>query len=170
MRILILTAAAISLATALPAAAQHSPDTGTPMSDAQYLLQLATSGAPMNQWMATRPAKLSGMSPDAAAWLKDQVKTQAATPRSVDEVAAAIDATLGPAIRRAAKGEGVAPKDVSRALLLKIMQDAKISLMVASRGAPEGVPTWKERIAQAEANRVAALRLQSSESLKLATD
>jgi hypothetical protein len=170
MRLIVLATAAISLAAALPAAAQHSPDTGTPMSDAQYLLQLATSGAPMNQWMATRPAKLSGMSPDAEAWLKDQVKTQAATPRSVDEVAAAIDVTLGPAIRRAAKSEGVAPRDVSLALLLKIMQDAKISLMVAARRAPDATPTWRERIAQAEANRVAALHLQSSQSLKLAMD
>jgi hypothetical protein len=173
MRYLGLVLAGLTVALAAPAAAQHSAGGGTPMGDLMDLNQFATRGF-MNQWSATRPTHLSGMSPSAEAWLDAQVQIQAETPRSPQEVAAAIDATLGEAIDEAAKAEGVRPRDVSRALVLKVMLDTKSALAREARRvggvAAPGAPSWEERLAQADANRRAALALQSTTSLALATD
>lgn len=165
--------AAASLAAPSIAAAQHSSSDSTPMGDLMYLNQFATRGF-MNQWSATRPTRLSGMSPSAEAWLKAQVQQQAEAPRAPEVVAVAVNETLGDAIREASKHERVKPDDVSRALVLKIMRDTKIALMREAhrvRGVPEpGAHSWEVRIAQADANRRAAMALQSTTSMALAMD
>jgi hypothetical protein len=167
---LIFAAAVVLPSTAL---AQHTSGGGTPMGDLQDLNRFATRGF-MNQWSATRPASLSGFSPETTAWLKDQVQIQAESPRPVEVVAAAIDAELGDAIRQAAKQEKTKPQDVSRAILLKVMLDTKSALAREARrvkGVPEpGALSWEARIARADDDRRAAMKMQSGTSLALATD
>jgi hypothetical protein len=166
---------ALVLAVAAPSAAlaQHTSGGGTPMGDLQDLNRFATRGF-MNQWSATRPTSLSGFSPEAKAWLKDQVQIQAESPRPVEAVAAAVDAELGEAIREAARDEKAKPQDISRAIVLKIMLDTKSALAREARRVknfPEpGQASWEARIARAEADRRAAMKMQSGTSLALATD
>lgn len=163
---------ALSLVALQPssAAAQQA---GTPMGDLMDLNRFATRGV-WNQWMATRPTHLSGMSPAATEWLKEQVQLQAEAPRPVPDVAAAVDETLGDAIREAAKNEGVRPDDVSQAIVLRIMLDTKSALAREARRvkgvAEPGKPSWDERIARADADRKAAMELQSTASMALASD
>lgn len=171
----LVSALALSVAALLPsqAAAQHTAGGGSVMGDLQDLNRFATRGF-MNQWSATRPTALSGMSPETKEWMKAQVQAQAEAPRPPEEVAAAIEETLGVAIRQAAKAERAKPEDVSRAILLKIMDDTRSALAREARrvkNVPEpGAPSWEARIAQADANRRAAMKLQSGTSLALARD
>ena len=161
---------ALSIAAPSIAAAQQA---GTPMGDLMDLNRFATRGF-MNQWSATRPTAFAGMSPETRTWMKQQVQIQAETPRPPEEVAAAIDETLGEAIRQASKAERARPEDVSHAILLKIMDDTKSALAREARrvkDVPEpGAPSWEARIAQADANRKAAMKLQSGTSLAMARD
>jgi len=163
--------AALTLPSA--ALAQHTSGGGTPMGDLQDLNRFATRGM-MNQWSATRPAGLSGFSPEATAWLKEQVQIQAETPRPVEAVAAAVDAELGDAIREAARHEKAKAEDVSRAIVLKIMLDTRSALAREARrvkNVPEpGQASWEARIARADADHRAAMQLQTGTSLALATD
>jgi hypothetical protein len=168
----LIAAAALALCALQPtfALAQQA---GTPMGDLLDLNRFATRGF-MNQWSATRPTSLSGMSPSAEAWLRDQVQIQAQTPRPPHEVLAAVEETLGEAIHQAAKAERAKPQDVSRAIVLKIMLDTKSALAREARRVDDvtepGWPAWSERIAQADANRREAMKLQSTASLALARD
>jgi hypothetical protein len=167
--------AAVSLAAFAPslAAAQDINGSGSPMADLQDLNRFATRGF-MNQWSATRPARLSGLSPAGKKWLKKQVERQALTPRSPAEVAFDVDQALPRDIKELAREQGVRPQDVSRALVLKVMIDTKNALSLAAwrahHVAQKGAPGWDERIAQAEVNRRAAVTMQSDVSMALAMD
>jgi hypothetical protein len=167
--------AAISFVALAPsfASAQDINGSGSPMADLQDLNRFATRGF-MNQWSATRPARLSGLSPAGKKWLKAQVARQAVSPRSPIEVAVDVDQALPGDIKELAREQGVRPQDVSRALVLKVMIDTKNALSVAAwqshHVAPKGTPGWDERIAQAEANRRAAVTMQSDVSMALAMD
>lgn len=167
--------AAIAAALFAPslAAAQDINGSGSPMGDLQDLNRFATRGF-MNQWSATRPARLESLSPAGKKWLKAQVARQATAPRPAVDVAADVDQALPADIKELAREQDVRPQDVSRALVLKIMMDTKNALAIAAhraRNVPEkGAPGWDERIAQAEANRRAAVDMQSDVSMALAMD
>lgn len=154
----------------LPAAAQQA---GTPMGDLMDLNRFATRGF-MNQWAATRPAAMSGLSQPSRRWIKAEVQRQAEAPRQPSQVARAIDEALGRDIHVMAKSERVREKDVAGAILLKVMFDAKAALAREARRvdmvAAPGERPWEERIGQADLNLGEAVSMQSEISLALAKD
>ncbi len=168
----LISAAALCLAT--PAAAQHAPESGGSMGAAFELLNRATSGAPFNQWAATRPTALAGLSQNAQLWMKTEVQRQAETPRDPVDVAIDIDQTIGPDVAKFAKQEHAEPEQITGAILLKIMYDTKIGLKAAAYKADgrteTGFRPWNERIAEAEANMDRAKEIASSYSVKMALD
>jgi hypothetical protein len=146
---------------------------GSPMGDLQDLNRFATRGY-MNQWMATRPARLSNLSYAGKRWLKAEIARQAEAPRSPAEVAVDIDANMARDIKELARTENQRPADISRALVMKVMLDAKTALALAAWRAHRidepGKPSWNDRLAQADANRREAMKMQSDASLMLAMD
>lgn len=161
--------AALALAPSM-AAAQQS---GSPMGDAQDMNRLATRGT-MNQWAATRPAQTGGLSPESMAWLADQTERQTIAPVDAATLSQEIDAALGVDIKRVARDQDVKPKDLSRALLLKVMMDAKWSvereLKAARQSNDPDAPKIQARLDQAEANRKAAVQMQTQKSTQIALD
>jgi hypothetical protein len=146
---------------------------GSPMADLQDLNRFATRGY-LNQWMATRPARLSNLSPAGRKWLKAEIARQAQAPRSPAEVAVDVDANMARDIKELARTENQRAADVSRALVMKIMLDTKTALALAAwrahRVDEPGKPSWNERLAQADANKREAMKMQSDASLMLAMD
>ena len=173
-RISVLAFSAMALSPTL-AAAQHSSGEGTPMGDLLDLNRFATRGV-WNQWAATRPAALSGLSKPSRDWIKAEVQRQAVSPRRPIQVAIDIDRVLGKDIRLLAKSERANPEDISGAVLLKIMSDTKSALVrearrAAKAPAPAGADQqWETRIAQADANLKESIELGSPVSLALARD
>lgn len=159
---------AIALAPSV-AVAQHS---GSPMGDIQDLNRFATRGT-MNQWAATRPAALSGLSQSARRWLKTAVQQQAEAPKPVAELEAAIDTNIGRDIRSMAKSERIDPDDIKGGLLLKVLVDTHNALV---REAEKGLPDpsnprpWEDRIAESDANVQTAMAQQSNKALELVRD
>lgn len=146
---------------------------GSPMADLQDLNRFATRGF-MNQWMATRPAHLSSLSPAGKKWLKAEIARQAEAPRSPAEIAVDVDKNLPKDIKELARIENQRPADISRALVMKVMIDTKTALALAAWRAHRinepGKPSWNERLAQADANKREAMKMQSDASLMLAMD
>ena len=173
MRHLALITAGLMLAAASPAAAQHTSGAGTPMGDLMDLNRFVTRGF-MNQWAATRPAALAGLTRDSRRWIRDEVHRQATAPRDPVEVALDIDRVMGEDLDRMARGERAEPEQIASAVLLKIMADTKNALAREARradGAPQpGQPAWDVRIAQAEANLETTVELASSLSVSMARD
>ena len=170
MRYLAASALALCLA-ASPAAAQHSSGGSTPMGDLMNLNQFATRGF-MNQWAATRPAARSGLSRASRTFIKAEVQRQAESPRPVSEVAASIDEVLGKDIHRVARSERADPKDVSGAILLKVLVDTHNALAREARRVPDasGPRPWDERIAEADLNVREAIAMQSELSVAMVRD
>ena len=166
-------AAAIAVLVPSLAFSQDINGSGSPMGDIQDLNRFATRGF-MNQWSATRPARLAGLSQAGRKWLKAEVQRQAVTPRSPAEIAPELDKALAKDIKELAREQGVRPQEVSRALVLKVMIDTRNALSVAAwrahKVSPPGQPGWDERLAQAEANRRAAIDMQNDVSFALAMD
>ena len=161
-----------SLAAILSPSLAAAQNAGTPMGDAMDLNRFATRGT-MNQWSATRPAALSGLSQASRRWIKAEVQRQAETPRSVAEVAADIDTVLGKDIRTYARSERAKPTDISGAILLKILVDTHNALVREANRNPAGLPgerPWEERIVESDANVQAAMALQSDKALALVRD
>lgn len=164
-RLILASVAALSLAPSL-AAAQHS---GSPTAD---LLDLAIKTGQNTQWSATVPAPLAGLSRETRAWMRDEAERQAETPRSAVEVAMAVDAAVGQDLARMARDKRYHPQDVSSAVLLTIMNNARSALMrelKAVRKAGEDDTVAAQRLSIAEANRREAMELQSPVSVALAT-
>jgi hypothetical protein len=161
--------AALMLAPAL-AAAQQS---GSPMGDIQDMNRLATRGT-MTQWAATRPAQTGGLAPETQVWLADATQRQLTKPVDAKTLADQIDATLGADIKRVARDKDVKPRDLSRALLLKVMMDAKWSiereLKAAKASNDPDLPKIQARLDEAEANRKAAVGMQTQKSQQIALD
>lgn len=163
---------ALSLAALAPsmAAAQQS---GSPMGDIQDLNRLATRGT-MNQWAATRPAQTGGLAPETQAWLAEATQRQLSKPIDAVTLAQQIDSTLSADLKRVARDKDVKPRDLSRALLLKVMMDAKWSiereLKVAKSSNDPDAPKIQARLEQAEANRKAAVGMQTQKSQQIALD
>lgn len=161
--------AALAMAPSM-AAAQQS---GSPMGDLQDTNRLATRGT-MNQWAATRPSETGGLAPETQAWLADATQRQLINPVDAKTLAQQIDALLGPDLKRVARDKDVKPKDLSRALLLKVMMDAKWSIereLKAARQANDpDTPKIQARLEQAEANRKAAVSMQTQKSTQIALD
>jgi hypothetical protein len=150
-----------------PAAAESG---GSPFEDVMKLNQLATRG-PLTQWAATVPTQSGRLSGPARQWIKAEVQRQAESPRSVTEVALAVDEALGAEIARMAKDERAHPEDVGGALILKVFQDTKIALMLAARKAPrKDRDAWQARIDQAEANRREAFAMLTQGGVELAAN
>lgn len=166
-------AAALSLAMAAPAFAQHSSGESTPMGDLMNLNQFVTRGM-LNQWSATRPAALAGLSKPSRVWIKAEVQRQAVSPRDPIQVALDVDRVLGKDIKRMAKSERANPDDISGAILLKIMFDTRAALVREAwraKDVPEpGARPWDVRIAEADIHARNAVDMQSSISLALARD
>lgn len=151
MRVVLVSALVAGLATPTLAAAQQA---GTPMGDLQDLNRFATRGF-MNQWAATRPAALSGLSQESRRWMKQQVQLQAEDPESVDQLDVTIDAMIGKDIRTLAKSERSEPEAVRGAVLLKILVDTHNALKREAKRNPQVAPgerSWEERIAEADLN------------------
>lgn len=161
--------AALTLAPSL-AAAQQS---GSPMGDIQDLNRMATRGT-MNQWAATRPSKTGDLSEETQAWIGEAIHRQITNPEEAAKVAQDIDTALGPDLKRAARDQGLKQRDLSRALLLKVMMEAKWSIereLKAARAAGDAdVPAIETRLAQAEENRKAAVKMQTQKSMQIALD
>lgn len=164
----------VSLATlALAPTMAGAQQSGSPMGDIQDMNRLATRGT-MNQWAATRPSKTGDLSPETMSWLADQTQRQIIAPVDAATLSGQIDASLADDIKRVARDQGVKPKDLSRALLLKVMMDAKWSVereLKAAKAAndPEA-PKIQARLDQAEANRKAAVQMQTQKSTQIALD
>jgi hypothetical protein len=160
-------------ALALPSAALaqgRSAGGGTPIGDLMDLNRFATRGV-MNQWSATRPTALSGLSQASRRWIKTQVQLQAIAPRTPLDVMLDIDKVIGEDVRRVAKDERVHPDDVAGAVLLKIMSDTRNALAREARKAPvEEAQAWQGRISRADVNLRESVEMQSSISLALARD
>lgn len=160
---------ALTLAPAV-AAAQQS---GSPMGDIQDMNRLATRGT-MNQWAATRPAQTGGLAPETQAWLADATQRQLTDPVDAKTLAEQIDSLLAPDLKRVARDKDVKPRDLSRALLLKVMMDAKWSiereLKAAKSSNDPDVAKIQARLDQAEANRKAAQQMQTQKSTQIALD
>ena len=172
MRYLAASALALCLA-ASPAAAQHSSGGSTPMGDLMNLNQFATRGF-MNQWSATRPAALAGLSKASRNWIKAEVQRQAVNPRPPVQIALDIDRVLERDIRVISRSERINGEDISGALLLKVLMDTRNALArEANRahGVPEeGFPTWEARVEQAETYLRNTIEIQSSVSVAMARD
>jgi hypothetical protein len=152
----------------LPAAAQQA---GTPMGDIQDLNRFATRGF-MNQWSATRPAALSGLSQASRRWIKAEVQRQAETPRPVSAVAADIDTVLARDIRMMARSDRVKPRDVSGAILLKVLVDTHNALIREAKRAPDasGERSWEDRITESDLNVREAMAMHSEVAVALVRD
>jgi hypothetical protein len=89
-------------------------------------------------------------------------------------VAVDVDANMARDIKELARTENQRAADVSRALVMKIMLDTKTALALAAwrahRVDEPGKPSWNERLAQADANKREAMKMQSDASLMLAMD
>jgi hypothetical protein len=161
--------AALALAPSM-AAAQQS---GSPMGDIQDANRLATRGT-MNQWAATRPSQTGGLSPETMGWLADQTQRQIFAPVDAATLSKEIDASLADDIKRVARDQDVKPKDLSRALLLKVMMDAKWSiereLKAAKQSHDPDTAKIEAGLDQAEANRKAAVQMQTQKSTQIALD
>lgn len=155
------------------AAAQHTSGAGTPMGDLQDLNRFATRGF-MNQWSATRPAKLSTLSKDAENWMAVTTERQILAPSEVAAVKAELDVTLAKDLGELAQEQRIDAKDVSNALVLKIMKDAKFWIGIDTRDdrkkGGEAAEVAKARLKEADANLKAAMKLQTPTSLALAMD
>lgn len=158
---------------ASPAAAQHTSADGTPTSQLLDLNQFITRGI-WNQWSATRPWALAGLSKPSRQWIKAEVQRQAVNPRPPVQIALDIDRVLERDIRIMAKSDRINPNDISGAILLKILMDTRNALAREAnraQGVPEeGFPPWEERVAQADAYLRGATELQSSVSVAMARD
>jgi len=155
-------------ATASPAAAQHSPESGGSMGAALELQNRVTSGARYNQWgwaASHRPVPLAGLSPDARRWMKDEVRRQAEFPRDPVAISLEMDKALGDDIARYARHEDAAPEQINRAILVNVMHETRLALKIAAWRAdgvtPAGQQPWEARIAQADANFDTAVQLAS---------
>lgn len=161
--------AALALAPSM-AAAQTS---GSPMGDIQDLNRAATRGT-MNQWAATRPSQTGGLSQETMGWLADQTQRQIFTPVDAATLSNEIDTSLADDIKRVARDQDVKPRDLSRALLLKVMMDAKWSiereLKAAKQANDPDTSKIQARLDQAEANRRAAAQMQTQKSTQIALD
>ena len=173
MRLGVVLAMAVLAAPTATLAQGRSAGGSTPMGDLMSLNQFATRGF-MNQWSATRPAKLSGLSKDAEAWMAAATKRQILSPSEVPAVKAELEAVLAADLRAVAEDQLVAPGDVAGALVLKIMKDARLWIGVDTREDRKAGGVAAEianaRLAQAEANIKAAMKLQNDASLALAMD
>jgi hypothetical protein len=165
----LISLAALALAPSM-AGAQQS---GSPMGDAQDMNRLATRGT-MTQWAATRPAQTGGFSPETMSWLADQTQRQIIAPVDAATLSKQIDSALADDLKRVARDQGVKAKDLSRALLLKVMMDAKWSVerefKAAKAGNDPDTPKIQARLDQAEANRKAAVQMQTQKSTQIALD
>ena len=145
----------------------------TPIGDLMNLNQFATRGF-MNQWSATRPAALSGLSRTSRRWIKTEVQRQAVNPRPPVQIALDIDRVLERDIRIISKSERINGEDISGALLLKVLMDTRNALArEANRahGVPEeGFPPWEARVEQAETYLRNTIEMQSSVSVAMARD
>ena len=151
MRLALICASILALAAPTVAAAQQA---GTPMGDIQDLNRFATRGF-MNQWAATRPAALSGLSQQSRRWMKQQVQLQAEDPRSPDQLDVTIDAMIGKDIDILARSERSKPEEVRGAVLLKILVDTHNALKREAKSNPQPLPgerPWEERILEADLN------------------
>lgn len=149
MRLVVASALIITLGAPSLAAAQQA---GTPMGDIQDLNRFATRGF-MNQWAATRPAALSGLSQQSRRWIKQQVQLQAETPATPDQLDVTIDAMIGRDISILAKSERSEPEAVRGAVLLKILVDTHNAVKREAKRNPQVAPgerPWEERIAEAD--------------------
>lgn len=168
-RLALVSFAALMLAPAV-AAAQQS---GSPMGDIQDMNRLATRGT-MTQWAATRPAQAGGLAPETQTWLADATQRQIAHPIDARTLADQIDSTLGADLKRVARDKDVKPRDLSRALLLKVMMDAKWSIereyKAAKASNDPDLDKVKARLDQAEENRKAAVSMQTQKSQQIALD
>ena len=143
------------------------------MGDIQDLNRFATRGF-MNQWSATRPARLSGLSGPGKKWMKEQVARQLVQPRSPGDIAPEVNQAMARDIKELARAQDMKPDEVSRALVLKIMVDTRTALALAAwrahRVNEKGQPSWAERMARADADTREAMKMQSDASLTLAMD
>ncbi|HEX6859568.1 MAG TPA: hypothetical protein VF138_05125 [Caulobacteraceae bacterium] len=155
------------------AAAQHTSGAGTPMGDLQDLNRFATRGF-MNQWSATRPARLSTLSEDAQAWLSVTTERQILAAPALPQVRAELEEALADDLQKVADEQRMKPKDVSAALLLKIMKDARFWIGLDTREdrkkGGEAAQVAMTRLKEADANVKAAMKLQTHASLALAMD
>ena len=163
MRLALVSALIVTLGAPTIAAAQQA---GTPMGDIQDLNRFATRGF-MNQWAATRPAALSGLSQQSRRWMKQQVQLQAETPASPRQLDATIDAMMGRDIHILAKSERADPDEVRGAVLLRILVDTHNALKREAKRNPAGEPgqrPWEERVLEADLNIREAIAMQESET------
>ncbi len=169
MRMALVSALIVALGAPTVAAAQQA---GTPMGDIQDLNRFATRGF-MNQWAATRPAALSGLSQQSRRWMKQQVQLQAETPATVTQLDATVDAMMGRDIRILAKSERAEPEAVRGAVLLKILVDTHNALKREAKRNPQGEPgqrPWDERIAEADLNVREALGMENETAIAMVRD
>lgn len=165
----LLSALALSVAALQPlqAAAQQS---GSPMAD---LLDTARRATDPVQWAATRPTPLSNLTRAARDWIKAETQRQADAPRPTIQVSISIDEALDRPMGRLARDMGVHKRDVSNAILLKIMIDAQTILALEQREARRtqastaGDQEMAARLARAEVDRKEAMDVQSDTSLSL---
>ena len=145
----------------------------TPIGDLMNLNQFATRGF-MNQWSATRPAALAGLSKPSRDWIKTEVQRQAVSPRPPVQIALDIDRVLERDIHIISKSERINGEDISGAILLKVLMDTRNALAREAnraQGVPEeGFPPWEARVEQAETYLRNAIDLQSSVSVAMARD
>lgn len=162
----------LALSAAILPSTAMAQQAGTPMGDLQDLNRFATRGF-MNQWAATRPAAMSGLSQVTRRWIKEQVQEQAEKPRSVAELQAAIQEVAGKDIKAMAKSERAKPEDISGGILLKILVDTHNALIREAGRNPAGEPgqrSWEERIAESDENVQTAMALESNKAIELVRD
>lgn len=160
---------------ALPSAAMAQGRTaggGTPMGDLLDLNRFATRGF-MNQWAATRPAALSGLSRASRTFIKAEVQRQAESPRPVSAVAATIEDVMARDIRIIAKSDRIDPADIKGAVLLKILVDTHSALEREAKRNPAVAPgqrPWEERILEADLNVREALAAENERAIAMVRD
>jgi len=106
-------------------------------------------------------------------WIREETKRQSANPRTVVEVATAVDAQLAKDARDISRKHRIDPMDITRVVTLLIMADAEDGAAKAARAARKSLdPAVQQaaaaRLAQATANRKEAIAMQTDVSMALA--